>query len=100
MTRTLKGTATSDDTTYFMMQQTTKRAASLTYRRIQMNYSRDQLAKKTNINKRTLEKYESGEKDITKASVSILYSLAKALEFNIEFLINKEPLKFNTKYDF
>lgn len=51
------------------------------------------LAALTNVNVRMIQKYEQGERDINKASGETLYKLSKALNCNIEDLLNIDPLR-------
>ena len=51
------------------------------------------LATLTSVNVRTIQKYEQGERDINKASGETLYKLAKALNCNIEDLLDVDPLR-------
>lgn len=52
--------------------------------------SQNQLAKISGINVRSLQKYETGERDINKVAGITLYNLAKALECNVEDLLELE----------
>ena len=56
--------------------------------RIARGYTQALLAEKAGISLRTLQQYESKARDILKASVGIVYSLAKALECPIEHIID------------
>ena len=51
-------------------------------------YSQRILSEKAGINLRTLQQYETGAKDINKASVSSVVALAKALDCEVEDLLN------------
>lgn len=51
------------------------------------------LAALTSVNVRTIQKYEQGERDINKASGETLYKLSKALNCNIEDLLDVDPLR-------
>lgn len=53
-------------------------------------YSQRILAEKSGINLRTLQQYEIGAKDINKASVSSVLSLAKVLGCEVEELLEKK----------
>ena len=50
-------------------------------------YSQSMLARKSGINLRTLQQYESGAKDINKASVTTLKALADTLGVGMEELM-------------
>ncbi|WP_406543968.1 helix-turn-helix domain-containing protein [Pseudobutyrivibrio sp.] len=56
------------------------------YRRA-LGLSQSQLSKEAEINLRTLQQYEIGAKDISKASVSTVISLSKVLNCSVEELI-------------
>lgn len=51
------------------------------------------LAALTSVNVRTIQKYEQGERNINKASGETLYKLSKALNCNIEDLLDVDPLR-------
>ncbi|MBY0758507.1 helix-turn-helix domain-containing protein [Sellimonas caecigallum] len=51
------------------------------------------LANLTNVNVRMIQKYEQGERNINKASGETLYKLSKALNCNIEDLLDVDPLR-------
>ena len=53
-------------------------------------YSQRILSEKSGINLRTLQQYEIGAKDINKASVSSVVVLAKALDCEVEDIMNKD----------
>lgn len=58
--------------------------------------SQSQLSELSGVNVRTLQDYEQGRKDINKVAGITLYNLAKALECNIEDLLNierEDPVK-------
>lgn len=59
----------------------------LKYYRLLANLTQAQLADKTGISIRTIQKYESGERDIKKASAESVHKLAKALNVTIDDLI-------------
>lgn len=63
-------------------------SSKLQYRRKQLSLSQSQLAKKANINLRTLQQYESKAKNINKASVTTLISLADTLNCDITDLLD------------
>lgn len=50
-------------------------------------FSQSSLASKTGVPLKTIQKYESGERDINKAQGITLYRLAKVLDCNIEDLL-------------
>lgn len=52
--------------------------------------SQNQLAKISGINVRSLQKYETGERDINRVAGITLHKLAQALECNIEDLLELE----------
>lgn len=52
--------------------------------------SQQQLATLSSVNVRMIQKYEQGDKDITKASVTTVYNLARALEVSIYELMGWE----------
>ena len=56
-------------------------------RRHSASLSQSQLAEKADINLRTLQQYETGAKDINKASAITLYKIAKVLDCQIEDLL-------------
>lgn len=56
-------------------------------------YSQRQLAEKAGVNLRTLQEYESGAKDLSKASVSTVASLANVLGCRIEDIISPFGMK-------
>ena len=53
-------------------------------------YSQQKLADISGVNIRMIQKYEQGDKDITKASVTTVYKLARALEVSIYELMGWE----------
>lgn len=59
----------------------------LQQQRKKYGYSQRELAEKTGVNLRTLQQYELGTKDISKASVGAVLSLANALGCSIEDII-------------
>lgn len=54
--------------------------------------SQQQLAELSGVNVRMIQKYEQGDKNITKASVSTVYKLAQALECSIYALLGWKEL--------
>lgn len=54
--------------------------------------SQQQLAVLSSVNVRMIQKYEQGDKDITKASVTTVYNLARALEVSIYELMGWEEI--------
>lgn len=54
--------------------------------------SQQQLADISGVSIRMIQKYEQGDKDITKASVTTVYKLAKALEVSIYELMGWEEI--------
>lgn len=61
-----------------------KSPTKLQQQRKKYGYSQRELAEKTDVNIRTLQQYELGTKDISKASASVVLSLANALGCSIE----------------
>ena len=55
--------------------------------RKQCGYSQSELAEKSGVNLRTLQQYESGAKDINKASVQTVVALANVLGCRAEDLL-------------
>lgn len=64
-----------------------KGSTKLQKQRKKYGYSQRELAEKTGVNIRTLQQYELGTKDISKASVSSVRALANALGCSIEDII-------------
>lgn len=58
-------------------------------RRKELGYSQNELAVKSGVGLGTIRKYEIGERDISIASVDIVYKLAQALNTTVEYLIGK-----------
>lgn len=58
--------------------------------RKELGLTQSQLSKKTQISLRTIQEYEQERLDINGASGITLYKLAKALECNIEDLLDLE----------
>ena len=54
--------------------------------------SQQQLATLSSVNVRMIQKYEQGDKDITKASVTTVYNLARALGVTIYELMGWEEI--------
>ena len=57
--------------------------------RVKRGLSQGQLAIKSHVELRTIQAYEQGYRDINKASYAILNALAKALNCELEDLIEK-----------
>lgn len=57
--------------------------------RLEMNLSQSELAKKSTVSVRMIQKYEQGGKNINKAQAETVYKLSKALGCTMEDLINK-----------
>jgi transcriptional regulator with XRE-family HTH domain len=55
--------------------------------RLSRGLSQSQLAEKSNVSIKTIQKYESGERNINKARLDIVCKLAKALQCEITDLI-------------
>lgn len=56
-------------------------------RRIKIGLSQSQLADKAGVNVRMLQKYETGDRDIKKASGETIYKLSMALGCKMEDLM-------------
>lgn len=65
-----------------------ERTTRLAEIRIAKGYTQAMLAEKSGISLRTLQQYESKARDISKASVSVVYALARSLECPMESLID------------
>ncbi len=59
--------------------------------------SQSQLAKKANVNVRTLQVYEQGAKDINGAKLNTLIDLALALDCNVSDILTNDELKEKCK---
>ena len=70
--------------------QREKTSSRLQKQRKLLGYSQKELAEKTNVNLRTLQQYETGAKDLAKASFQTVVTLANALGCHAEDLI--EPI--------
>ena len=70
-------------------------AANLKAAREAAGYSQAQLAEKSGINKRTLQYYEQGYRNIDGASLETLVSLSLALNCKITDILENEKLKSN-----
>lgn len=57
--------------------------------RMEANLTQTELAKRSGVSLRSIQMYEQKNKDINKANVTSLYMLSKALNCNIEDLIEK-----------
>lgn len=53
-------------------------------------FSQSELSKKSGVNRRTLQDYEQGQKDINGARAITVYNIAQALDCTVEDLIKKE----------
>lgn len=60
----------------------------LKQRRTEAGLTQRELADKTEISLRTLQHYEQGSKDLTTAAAITVWKIAKALDCNIEDLID------------
>lgn len=65
---------------------------NLRYMRQCAGMTQKELAEKAVINIRTLQNYEQGQNDISKASINKLVKLALALECNIDALLPPRPI--------
>lgn len=66
-----------------------KKETKLAYYRKNMCLTQRELALLSDVPKRTIEQYEQRQKDINKASCSVLFKLATVLKVNMEELIEK-----------
>ena len=62
--------------------------------RLANKLSQSQLAKKSEVSIRAIQKYEQKEVDINVAAAITVYKLAKALNVKMEDLIDTEQIKF------
>lgn len=90
--RSQKGTYTKDDEEYLKLQQSFVRGINITYLRQLQGMTRKELAEKTKMSKRSLEKYEMGENNIQTASANTVYNIADALKCRMEDIMGKERL--------
>ena len=90
--RQKQGEQTKEDIEYTSLQDTAIVGAILTQKRVSKGILRKDLAIQSNVSLSSLEKYESGEKDFTKAAVGTAYTIAKILECRMEDLIGEEYL--------
>ena len=65
---------------------------NLRYMRQCAGMTQKELAEKAIINIRTLQNYEQGQNDISKASINKLVKLALALDCNIDDLLPPRPI--------
>lgn len=63
---------------------------ALAYYRNLIGYSQQDLASKSGVTLRMIQKYESTENDIHKAQVDTVHKLAKALGTSIDYLLEYE----------
>lgn len=61
--------------------------------RNEKNLSQSELAKKSSVSIRMIQYYETGYKDINKASGTTLYKLSKSLNCNIEDLLELNQIE-------
>ena len=66
--------------------------------RLANKLSQSQLAKKSEVSIRAIQKYEQKEVDINVAAAITVYKLAKALNVKMEDLIDTEQIKFLKKF--
>lgn len=64
--------------------------SKLKEKREQAGLSQSQLAAASGVNKRSIQNYEIGHKDINKAWAILVYRLAKGLDCNVEDLLEIE----------
>lgn len=74
-----------------------KEPTKLQQQRKHCGYTQKELADKSGVNLRTLQQYESGAKELAKASVSAVFALANVLGCKIEDLL--EPMMRNSSDD-
>lgn len=91
--RCIKHEETPDDIEYTDLQKTILTGIDITQKRVALGLSRKALADKTGVDVRSIEKYETGEKQIEVAAVKTVYALAKGLGCRIEDIIRKERLE-------
>ena len=58
-------------------------------KRMELKITQNELAVKSGVQIGTLQKFETGENDISRARVDIVYKLSQALNTTIEELINQ-----------
>lgn len=90
--RTIQHNETEDDAKYLELQRNVVPALEITRRRVNKGLSRRALAELTDVDVRSIEKYETGEKHIEVAAAKTVYALAKGLECRMEDLLRKEYL--------
>ena len=67
--------------------------------RIAVGLSQSQLATKAGLPLSTIQKYEIGDRNIDRASLSILCALAEALDVKISEILESEELKIRLEKD-
>lgn len=67
--------------------------------RIAVGLSQSQLATKAGLPLSTIQKYEIGDRNIDRASLSILCALAEALSVKIPEILESKELKIRLKKD-
>lgn len=72
-----------------------KNKALLTKLREKKGLTRAELAETSGVNLRMIQKYENGEKDLSKAAYVTVYALASALEVNTEDLFDVNELMYS-----
>lgn len=66
--------------------------ANLKYMRECLGITQKELAQRSSLNLRTIQNYEQGVNDISKASFNKLIKIALALECNIEDILPPRPM--------
>ena len=90
--RSVKGGETDDDKEYWELQKTALITAGLVRRRKAKGLLSKEFADLAGIERSAYAKYESGEVQISKSTVTNVYKVAKALDCRIEDLIREEYL--------
>lgn len=70
-----------------------RKSTSLQNRRILAGYTQKALSEESGVNLRTLQQYETGAKDIDKASGETLRALSRALSCRMEDLLEPKPVE-------
>lgn len=72
----------------------------LKFKRMQQGLSQSQLAKKSDVNYRMLQRYEQGSADINKANILTIYRLSLALNCNAKDILSDDKIiKILTIYE-
>ena len=70
-----------------------RKATNLQNRRVLAGYTQKSLSEESGVNLRTLQQYETGAKDIDKASGETLRALSRALSCRMEDLLEPKPVE-------